>query len=64
VGSSDPNTKEAKMIRRTLATLTVIAAFGVAAGTAAADAKQPTKVQTHEISIVHTVDVASPVLMK
>jgi type VI protein secretion system component Hcp len=51
------------MIRRTFATVIVIAAFGVAAGTAAADSKQPAKVQVHDISIVHYVDKASPVLM-
>jgi len=38
------------------------ATAGVAAGTAAADSKQPAKVQVHDISIVHYVDKASPVL--
>ena len=51
------------MIRRRLATLIVIAAFGVAAGTAAADTGQPGRVHVHDISVVHHIDKALPVLI-
>ena len=51
------------MTRRVIAMLTVVAAFGVAAGTAAADTKQPPpKVQHSDFSFPHYVDKASAVL--
>ena len=48
------------MFRRTLATLAIIAAFGVAAGTAAANTPKPHKPNPGKLNFEHYFDVSSP----